>query len=631
MTAILPPTDHGTGDDFEARLGVALHRLADQAPATVRAADELGVLALHARDERPSPRRRAAGIGGTLALLAGAAGIGVVAFNAASDGGGAGTPEEAVVLLLDAIEHEDVLAVLDVVDPAEVDSLKAVVDDITTTAQQLELLDESFSLDGIAGVDIATDGVTFRTDTLDADLAVVTATTGTATATFDPAAFPYGDILAEATDATAASDDPASPTSATLDLATGDPAVMVATVERDGRWYVSISYTIAEYARRDAGVDAPSAPAVEPVGFDSPEAAVQGLYDRLLAGDLTGAVATAAPGEGDALRRYAPLWLPGAEETLDREVADGLAVQLDQVGFTVTGDGDHRTVHADSFVISGTVPADWSATDDMQVEGDPALPTIVYSYSGDGWYMIPAGSPVPATVDGLELLPWSASPPEEANGTAANQDGTIVPVRFPGDDPAAAPIPVHVDRADGCTTLDAGAAAVFGVGPNDAWDDARPEIAPVGDDGSVRICGSPSLLGGFVLLTGSSPIELPAVATVQVGGRWYVSPLGTVATSILDALRNAQETGILDSPLSWLIYGTSRSSLEASLVGLPVDGLSAECAAIVTSTEGTVSGIVEQPDIADARACQETMWSAAIDEGAQAPVIETETVATAAP
>lgn len=625
MTATVPPPDRSTGDDFEARLGLALHRLADHAPSAVPAPDELGVYTqLGAAARASSPRRRVAGIGGTLALIAGAAGVGVVAFNAASEGGGAGTPEEAVVLLLDAIEHEDVLAVLDVVDPAEVVALRGVVDDIATTAEQLELLDESFSLDGIAGVDIATDGVTLRTDTLEPDLAVVTATAGTVTAAFDPATFPMGDLLAEAIDAGRAPDDPAHVATTSLDLATSDPAAMVATVQRDGRWFVSISYTVAELARRDAGLDAPSAPAVEAVGFDTPEAAVQGLYDRLLAGDLSGAVATAAPGEGDALRRYASLWLPGAQEAFDRELADGLAVHLDEVGLTVTGDGDLRVVHADSFVLSGTVPADWSSATDMLADGDPALPTMVTAFDGSGYALIPAGEPVPATSDGLLWSPWSEALPDDANVTYENADGSIAPVRFPDDESVAAPLDVRLEHGDGCTTLNAAAADVMGVGPDAPWDDALPEVESVGEDGSVRVCSaSAGLVGALVLIAGVSPFELPTVATVQVDAQWYVSPLGTIATSLAEMLHDAAEFGVLDSPLAWSVYGTTRSTLESMLVGLPADGLPAECAAIVTSTDGTVSGLVDDPGIGDARACQELLWTSSYTEEAPAPVVAT--------
>ena len=52
---------------------------------------------------------------------------------------------------------------------------------------------------------------------------------------------------------------------------------MLATVARDGRWYVSLGFTVAEYARSAAGAEFPPPVAIERVGFDSPEAAALGV------------------------------------------------------------------------------------------------------------------------------------------------------------------------------------------------------------------------------------------------------------------------------------------------------------------------------------------------------------------
>ncbi len=289
-------------DDFELRLRRNLHRLADAAPTTVRATDELGLATVSSLDARRTGRRRAVGIGGTIALVAGAVGVGAVAFNAATDGAGAGTPEEAVVMFIDALDHEDVFGVLEIIDPSEVAALRPVLEEATATAERLDLLDETFALDGIAGVDLATGDIELSTETLGPDVAAVTATAGTLTASFDAAAFPFGDLLAGVV---AAEDDSARQVvSGTTDLATVRPSATLAAVQRDGRWYVSASYTIAELARRNAGLDLPVDPPLAPIGADSPEAATRQMYDRLLAGDLAGAVAMAAPGEGDALRAY---------------------------------------------------------------------------------------------------------------------------------------------------------------------------------------------------------------------------------------------------------------------------------------------------------------------------------------
>ena len=69
------------------------------------------------------------------------------------------------------------------------------------------------------------------------------------------------------------------------------------TVERDGRWYVSVEYTVAEYVRRAAGWEIPAPVTRTPVGFDSPEEAATAFYDRLASLDLQSALDTFAPGE----------------------------------------------------------------------------------------------------------------------------------------------------------------------------------------------------------------------------------------------------------------------------------------------------------------------------------------------
>ena len=128
-------------------------------------------------------------------MIAGGIGISTVAFQGASNPGGADSPEEAVREFADALEREDVLGMIDVTVPEEVTALRAVFEDATNEVERVGILDESFSLDGVAGIDVAVPGLTLTTENLDTDLAVVTATGGTLDATFDPASFPLGSIV----------------------------------------------------------------------------------------------------------------------------------------------------------------------------------------------------------------------------------------------------------------------------------------------------------------------------------------------------------------------------------------------------------------------------------------------------
>ena len=263
------PIDSDFGD-IETLLRRRLNELADHAPVTVRQPDELTVSWTTA-DTVPNRRRRAAGIGATIAVIAGGVGISTVAFQGASNPGGADSPEEAVQEFADALEREDVLGMIDVALPEEVSALRAVFEDATSEVERVGILDESFSLDAVAGIDVAVPGLTLTTENLDTDLAIVTATGGTFDATFDPASFPLGSIVREVLGDELAASRSSQPLGGT------DPSVMLATVARDGRWYVSLGFTVAEYARVAAGAAFPSPVAIERVGGESPEAAALGV------------------------------------------------------------------------------------------------------------------------------------------------------------------------------------------------------------------------------------------------------------------------------------------------------------------------------------------------------------------
>jgi len=542
MTPPLDQTGLGqTGHDhaeIEAVLRQRLHRLADHAPTTVRAIDEIAVAGVPLRARRD--RRRTAGIGGTIAILAAALGVTTLAVGS-GDEGGAATPEEAVVRLVDAIEDQDVLAALDTVDPTEVGALRAAIDQAQSDATRLELLDESLRLDGVAGIDVEADGLAYATNDLTGDLATVEITAGTLTTSVDPAALPLGELGREGVDGEGSS------STSTTDLGAGDPGwATLATVRRAGRWYVSVGFTVAEAARRSAGVDLPSMERRPAEGFATAQEAATAFLSRLLDGDVAGAIATSAPGEGDALARYAPLWLDGAHEDLEAERAEGWEIALSDVVFDGGVVDGRSTLTPTSFRISGTVPADW--------------------YVGSQ----------------LEVV-----------------DGEVAVVERGGDEP----IPVEVRRADGCTTFDAGAAGVVFI-------EARSLGMEPAADGSVQLC-EPSAAWWPLGLLGGNVGSLPSVATVEVDGAWYVSPLGTITSLVTDLLRQVpSREALFRMPLAAAFYGTDHATLESFLVGRPLAEVPETCTGLVVDDGQQVTGVVTNPTVDAAKACQ-----AALDEG----------------
>ena len=134
-----------------------------------------------------------------------------------------------------------------------------------------------------------------------------------------------------------------------------------------------------------------------------------------------------APGEGDALLRYSPLFVPDAQAAIERAHSEGLTVSISGVELQSSGSGDRRTLTPESFVIEGTVPSTWG----FVAYADPTLPTVIYSDAG-GFAIVPAGEPIPATIDELVLL--SEDPDGVLQGayntTYAWPDGTIEPIEF---------------------------------------------------------------------------------------------------------------------------------------------------------------------------------------------------------
>ena len=334
----------------EALLRQRLAQLATHAPTAVNLPGEVPVVAA----SRPIGRGRRVGVIAAVTALIGAGGFTTYSFLGASNDGGAATPEEAVLTFVSAVEHEDLLGAIDMALPEEVGELRAAVDSITADAKRVGLLDGSFDAGGVQGVEASIDDLALDTEFLDGGLAKVTATAGTVNATFDPQRFPFGEKVR----ALLGSDAHAGTTSYTLSRGGSLDSVM--TVERSGRWYVSLEYTIAEYVRQAAGWEIAGPVLRTPVGFDSPDAAVTGFYDRLASLDLQGAMDTFAPGE-DAMAWLAQAWLDSAQSAIGRGQLNGWTVGISGLTFETTGTGDHLTLRPLTFKIEGTVPAGFGA------------------------------------------------------------------------------------------------------------------------------------------------------------------------------------------------------------------------------------------------------------------------------
>lgn len=598
-----------SGDErFEQMLRQRLHALADHAPATVRSIDEIAVHHASRRTEPRAQRRRVAGIGATIATLAAGLGLTTLALNGAGDPGES-TPEAAVMRFVEALEAEDVLGMIDILDPAEVPAARASVQTGANEAERVGLVSKGLSLDAVAGVDVEVADLSLTTRRVFDDVSVVEAAAGTASITFDPAAFPLGDAITGFYDGSSLFG------SAIAELGNSDLPVQIATVERDGRWYVSTSYTIAEYLRvLDDRPEPSDVAALSPVGHATPEEAATAWYQALVGLDLQGAAQLAAPGVGDALLRYGNLWLPDAADDLVRLRDEGWQLSVDGLTYDVedAGVADVRQIRPLTFTITGTTSPSILGLPML----DPTIPTVVYAFDG-GFAVVPAGEPLPTTIDGLDVeTDYAVLDSLSFNATTSDENGVIQQLVLP-DQAVTDPQPVRVQFADGCLTW-TGAAADSLLGTVTSGG----RQVEVTDDGSHRTCDATAgLVGLLALPLGSGAGGLPQVAVEEVDGQWYVSPVATLAGLVLDVVRDVPlDGGVFDSDLALYVYGTNRRSMESLLVGLTVDDISESCRQVVVVEGGVVTGVVDDPDLAAVRAC----WNEGFFSVSSAPVTDVE-------
>jgi hypothetical protein len=290
--------------------------------------------------------RVAAGVLGLVLLVGG------VAFAATQMGNddGASDPEAAVADMFDAIADEDVLGLLATLDPGERDALTGPVEELFSELERLEVLDESFELDGVSGVDLEFDGLTFRQEPVRADLVRVYLTGGTASFAVDTDAIPVGDFVTDTFERFGVeyrgiqqSDSEA------LDPAEADDTFVVVRNTGDG-WRVSLGYTAVEAARMRAGAQVPVAGAgLTAIGADSPEAAVEGFLRAVIGIDVEGAVARLSPGELRAVHDYWPALVGGADLPTAADVP--AEMDLTDLELRSTTDGDRGQVFVDSIGI----------------------------------------------------------------------------------------------------------------------------------------------------------------------------------------------------------------------------------------------------------------------------------------
>jgi hypothetical protein len=296
-------------------------------------------------------------------------------------------------------------------------------------------------------------------------------------------------------------------------------------------------------------------------------------------------------------------------------------VAISGLTYETIGSGSHLTLSPLTFKIEGTAPPGFNQSSGGYA--DPSAPTVVVGSDGTTFALVPAGEQVPATTAELSFTAEMPYAGDKYNFASAMPDGTITPLVF-APQTSGAPLPFTIEQADGCATYRGEAASrMFGFSNS-------PQVKHV--DGGYQMCGSP-LAGGMSLLLPTVGLsDLPAVSVVESGGKWYVSPLGTLLATISASLHDTKTgSSLFDSEWAPFFYGgMTRASLEAVFIGHGAESIDPVCLSALTVENGAVTGVVADPSPDAVRACLPSAYSDG-EVSAQAPTPATVPIPTPPP
>lgn len=290
-----------------------------------------------------------AALTGALVLLVGGGFFALTAFAAT---GGAATPEQAVDSLIAAANDEDFITLAELLEPSERRTIaEPMITEILPEMIRLGVFDDSVDAGNVEGFDWEFSDVTYRVETLaqNPDMVHVYFTGGQAAAEFNAVDFPFGDDFRERF-----GDDFEDEPRVVEDIEeSGNPMVLV---ERDGRWYMSVMFTLAENARLETGQRLPPmSEAPVALGSGSPEGAFTAMFAEMVEMDLEGFIGRMDPAELAVLYRYSPLFVDEAQDGLDafQRAMDESNVSWDIGGFDfeVEADGDEAVVTLRGFTL----------------------------------------------------------------------------------------------------------------------------------------------------------------------------------------------------------------------------------------------------------------------------------------
>jgi hypothetical protein len=275
----------------------------------------------HPAGGTPPKKNKAALITAVAVVVALVLGVGVyfLASRGSSDGG-KDTPVAAARQLFDDVDNGDIIGLTDTFDPVEAQFVNDLAGDVIEQFKRLGLLTDDATVNNSTGANISIKGITFDDAAEEKplpDLTVVKLTGGTITINPTQDSNVETDLyrrLRDAVEKKAADEDlPMTSTTepTTIDIAevirdknNGEP-IRISTVQRDGEWYPSLFYTLADYWVQSEGIGpVTAADAIPGAGKGSPEEAVDAMIQAAIAQDATAVIELLPPDEMSAVHTY---------------------------------------------------------------------------------------------------------------------------------------------------------------------------------------------------------------------------------------------------------------------------------------------------------------------------------------
>jgi hypothetical protein len=291
-------------------------------------------------------------------------------------GSGQSTPVSAATQLLSSLSNKDTLGIAAGLDPTEAHLFADMSGDVLTQLKRLGVINDTVNAT-TSGTTVTTSNITVNQTpiVINDHVDVVELTGGTVTIKSGSGTLPFSDKVLQAFPQLKQSSKVADTTLNIADQVSklGHP-IRIATVNREGKWYVSLFYTAADNSAYDSDPNYKLGRPIPDNGGATPEDAMNLLLDKSLAGDTAGLISVLSPDEMGVLHDYGNLILSGSKaaapdlngtKITDKswdvtDVTGGKKVAVKSL--TLTANGQKYTIQRDPSSGSLTVQAPGQGT-----------------------------------------------------------------------------------------------------------------------------------------------------------------------------------------------------------------------------------------------------------------------------